>query len=219
MTSQGKNPLPSTGQPITANPHPSSAAVVRSELPIFRFGLRHLLSFFAVLSTLLTVIVSSPGATAVAVLLLALVVVAHLFSTALGSQLRRHANRAIEQSPGRGSDGDVKKAIAYSSSDFAAIRPPLPRSPWHGRGSTPLPWRPRLVVATAILGGAMSTLFLATMFDQHASPAGIAVGAVSVAVLGGWFAFVGSSFYGIVRHGFRDAMAEQRGDQARHSGK
>ena len=44
-------------------------------------------------------------------------------------------------------------------------------------------------------------LVLAVMNDRQTSPAGIAVGSISIAVVAGWFAFVGYSFYGVFRHG------------------
>lgn len=180
------------------------AGSVAEDLPLFRFGLRQLLFLVTVASLLLTGIVSSHGVTALALVLATLVVVLHLFSTALGTQLRWHANRALAH------DANPHEAI-----DFARRSPPRPlsRSPWHGRGSTPLPWLRRLVVAMSLAGGALGALLLTASIGHRTSLAGIVVGSVSIAVVTGWFAFLGCSFYCVFRHGLRDAMADDPRDQ------
>jgi hypothetical protein len=78
-----------------------------------------------------------------------------------------------------------------------------------------LPWLPRIIVAGVILGGILGASLLGLTIGHRTTLAGVAVGGISSAVLGGWFAFVGGSFYGIFRHGLRDAIAEQRKDERR----
>jgi Na+-transporting methylmalonyl-CoA/oxaloacetate decarboxylase gamma subunit len=182
-----------------------------AELPLFSFGLRQLFWFVAVASTLMTAIVSVQGLTAVALLLAALVVVVHVLSTAIGSRLRAHANRELTSGP---HDDAVDAARSAARSAVAAIQN-SGRSPWHGRGSTVLPWLPRLIVAGVFLGGIVGGIFLTATIGHRTSPASILVGSASSAVLGGWFAFLGGSFYGIFRHGVREALSEQRKDESR----
>jgi len=165
-----------------------------TELPLFRFGLRQLLVCFTLACLLMAAMAIVHAMTAMVLLLATLVVGLHLFSTALGSQLRAHANQPCDrQTP-------------------AANRPktdtqqPATRSPWHVRQSTPLPWLPRLVLAASLLGGAAGVVLLSGTIGDRTSTAGIAVGSISLAVVAGWFAFVGYSFYGVFRHGLRDAM-------------
>jgi hypothetical protein len=181
------------------------------DLPLFRFGLRHLLFFVAIVSLLLAVVVSSHGVTALALLVAAMVVVLHLFSTLLGTQLKEHANRTLNQNVlGDGFDGHAKRTANRS---FAtAISQTPARSPWYDRGSTPLPWVPRLVVVMAFLGGAVGAGVLVVTIGNRTSLTGILVGAASIAVVTGWFAFLGGSFYGIFRHGFLEAIAEHKKD-------
>lgn len=174
------------------------------DLPLFRFGLRQLLFFVTAVSLLLAGIVSSRGIAAAALLLATMVVVLHLFSTVLGTQLRSHANRAL---------ADDARAHKANRSAKTHVSRPLSRSPWHGRGSTPLPWLPRLIVAISLFGGVLAALLLIATIGHRTSAAGIAVGSASIAVVSGWFAFLGGSFYGIVRHGLREAMANERRDQ------
>jgi hypothetical protein len=194
-----------------AEPHPADA--VGNDLPLFRFGLRQLLFFVAVVSLLLALVVSSHGVTAMALLVLVMVVTVHLFGTALGTQLRSHANRTLTHY-GRGTAADVLAQKAAIRSLPVTIPRTLSRSPWYDRGSTPLPWVPKLVVATAILGGAVGAVLIAATIGYRTSLTGILVGSASVAVVSGWAAFLGGSFYGIFRHGFREAVAQHNKDSA-----
>jgi hypothetical protein len=194
----------------------SGVASERVDLPLFRFGLRQLFWFVAVVSTLLTAIVLSHGVTALALVLAALVVAAHVFSTALGSRLRWHANQArassLEPGPTTGSTAahtQLHGASAVPLTSSAA------QSTWHVRGGASLPWLPTLIIAGVLTGGFAGSVLLTMTIGHRTSPAGILVGGVSLAVLGGWLAFLGGSFYGIVRHGVREAVSEHRNDEAR----
>jgi hypothetical protein len=204
--------LPPTGIPPRAGE--SIAGGGPAELPIFRFGLRQLFWFIAVVSTLLAAIVSAQGVTALALLLAALVVAAHILSTAIGSQLRSHADQALAVTQSN-KPHDDSRSVA-NRSKIEAIQSAA-RSPWHGRGSTALPWLSRLIAAGALAGGTAGGLLLFATIGHRTSLAGIVVGSISLAVLGGWFAFLGGSFYGIFRHGVREALAEQRKDESRHN--
>jgi hypothetical protein len=164
--------------------------------------MRQLLWFIAGVSTLLAGIVSANGVTAFALLMAALIVTAHVFSTALGSRLRSDADQSLIWDAER-SRNNCDRAVA-----------PATRSPWHGRGSTALPWLPGVIVAGAAVGGFAGAILLLLTIGTHTSPAGVAVGSISLAVLGGWVAFLGGSFYGIFRHGLRDALSEQQKDEA-----
>jgi hypothetical protein len=141
-------------------------------------------------------------------LLAAFVVLFHVFSTALGTQLRWHANRTRGQDP-------LPVAWTTPTDHGVANATPQPRSPWHSRRSTPLPWLVRLIATSSMLGAIIGALLLSGFVGDHSSPAGIIVGSMSVAVVAGWAAFVGYSFYGVVRHGLRDATAEDHRDQLR----
>jgi hypothetical protein len=177
------------------------------DLPLFRFRLRQLLAFVTLLSLLMAAMATSSELTAAVLLLATLVVSLHLFSTALGSQLRCHANRTLSRR--------AAKPAADTTTAHALPRSlqPQPRSPWHERRSTPLPWLLRWIAAASLLGAIVGALLLSGIVGHRSSLAGIAVGSVSLGVVAGWLAFVGYSFYGVFRHGVRDAMAEDRRDQ------
>jgi hypothetical protein len=183
------------------------------EPPLFRFDLRQLLWFVAILSGLLAAVVSLPGLIAAALLLAALVVSAHILSTAIGTRLRAQTDKA--QRLGECIDESGKVAGAHvDSGRRPAMYLPLKRSPWHHRGSTALPWLPKLILTGSLAGGVAGAIVLAATIGHRTSAAGIVVGSVSLAIVGGWFAFLCGSFYGIFRHGLHDALVEQRKDES-----
>jgi hypothetical protein len=181
------------------------------DLPLFRFGLRQLFLFVTATSALFAALASSHGLAALVVLLAVIVVIAHVSATALGSRLRSKADREhVFESAERLPIESIASA-AERSRRVADVQAG-PRSPWHARGTTVLPWLKRLVIVAIACGGLGGAAYPAITIGYRTSPAGVLVGGISVAVLCGWFAFLGGSFYGVFRHGFRDAAAEQSND-------
>jgi hypothetical protein len=182
--------------------------------PLLRFGLRQLFIFVAAISALLAAIASTSGLTALVLMLAATIVVMHVFATAVGTKLQSRAEQ--ERLRDLAAQQRANESISVASERSAklqAIRS-APRSPWHGRGCTYLPWLSRLIAGAVAVGGLAGALLLGGMIGHRPSPEGIIVGAVSCAVLGGWIAFLCGNFYGVFRHGFREALAEQQKDQA-----
>jgi hypothetical protein len=185
---------------------PSSA-----DAPLFRFRLRQLFLAFAALSAVFAAVALSHGMAGPAILLAIVVVFMHVFATSLGTKLRdqsddQYAFEAANQMP----TGAIASAQERSAR-LLAIRSQA-RSPWHARGATALPWLRALVIFAFAAGAITGSSYLAATIGYRTSPAGIVVGGISVAVLFGWFAFLFGSFYGVFRHGFREAA-----DQARDS--
>jgi hypothetical protein len=199
----------STDAQIQNRAEPSPVGDDRRDLPMCRFGLRQLLVFVAIVCLVLGAIVISGGVAALALLLGAMVILFHLFSTALGSHLRWHASQKLAQNGGRSvlSDSDGHAGVSRAPQPR-----PFSRSPWHGRGSTPLPWLPKFVIAMSLLGGAIGSALLTLVIGDRTTPSGIFVGTISIAVVMAWFAFLAGSFYAILRHGFSDAIAEYKND-------
>jgi len=201
--------------------HEQNAAILRpfqppsaadcDDVPLLHFGLRQLLLFVAAMSALFAALASSSGLVALVILLAVVVVTLHVLATALGTRLRARADREHNfEAPDRLPIGSIASA-SERSVRLAAVRSG-PRSPWHARGTTVLPWLRRLVVAAIACGGIIGAAYLAITIGYRTSPAGVFVGGLSVAVLFGWFAFLLGNFYGVFRHGFRDALAEQQQD-------
>lgn len=184
------------------------------ETPLFRFGLRQLFLFVAAVCALLAALAASSGLTSLILLLAVAVVVMHVFATALGTKLQSRTEQA--QLRLQAAQPEINESSTSASEQTAKLRAirSAPRSPWHGRGCTYLPWLPRLVIGAMLVGGLVGGISLGGAIGHRTSLEGIIVGAVSFAVLGGWISFLGGNFYGVFRHGFREAIAEQQKDQA-----
>jgi hypothetical protein len=128
----------------------------------------------------------------------------HVLATAIGSRLRDRADREAISVTAAATLNDRPERLA-------SLRG-APRSPWHSRGGTVLPWLTQLIIAAVVFGGVVGAAYLAITIGYRTSPAGVIVGGVSVAVVCGWIAFLSGSFYGVFRHGFREALAEQQKD-------
>lgn len=189
---------------------PSVAGTRPPELPVLKFSLRHLLAFVAVLCVLLAGVVGSNGMTSMVFLLAALVVALHVTGTALGSRLRAHADQQ------RAWDAAHGVSVAGASASTAARSTRSAASPLYGRHSA-LRWLPLLVAGGALLGTVGGAVLLALTTGHRSGAIGIAVGAISLGVVGGWFAFLGTSFWTILRQGWREAVSHQRQDEARRA--
>jgi hypothetical protein len=196
-------------QPIRA-PAAFERPRVSDDPQLFRFRLRQILLFVAFVSLLLAAIVSSSGLTAAVLILATLVIVFHVLSTSLATQLRSHTDRSIAQ---RAATHEHDEAEAVPVKRATHENPP--RSPWHGRGSTPLPWLTRLIAAAMAVGGIAGAALLSLIIGRETSAAGIMVGSLSLAVVAGWIAFVGYSFVNVFRHGLKAASADERRDHLR----
>jgi hypothetical protein len=177
----------------------SAPAASPPESSLFRFRLRHLLLFVAAVSLLLAGLVTLQGIPAIAFLLATLVVTFHVFSTALGSRLRSSTDR-------------------QQSGEFARPRQPLARQnmplPWYGCDGGSVPWIPRLIATAMFFGGCLGAGFLSLTVGHQTSVAGLVLGSISFAAISGWFAFLMGNFYATFRRGLREALANERKDQA-----
>jgi hypothetical protein len=205
--------------PVSAESHTDLRAEqhrlpVPADPPLFQFGLRQLLLFVTAICVLLSAMASSSGLTSLILLLAVAVVVMHVFATALGTKLQsRIEQERLRREATQPTLYESRARATEQSAKLQAIRSG-PRSPWHGRGSTYLPWLPRLVVSAMVIGGLVGGVLLGGMIGHRTSIEGIIVGAASFAVLGGWTSFLCGSFYGVFRHGFREALAEEQRNQA-----
>jgi membrane protein implicated in regulation of membrane protease activity len=179
---------------------------------LFRFRLRHLLLFVAAVSTLMAGLVTFRGIPAVGFLLAALVVAFHVFGTALGSRLRSNADRARA----RANSSQAETAGRGGKCDHRSVTPEteIVQPPWYARGGVPLPWISRLTAIAVCLGGCLGAVLLTLTVGHRTSAAGLVLGAMSLATLSGWFAFLGGNFYANVRRGLREALDDQRHGEA-----
>lgn len=180
------------------------------QLPVLRFRLRHLFwctTGIAVLLAALILCSRADGGLPLGLLLAVIAVLLHLGGTAIGTQLRSHANerRAWEAARQRSGVADDHPPMATAAT---VSMPPGRRSPLHGH-QKPLRRLPLFILAGAIIGGCLGVILLTITIGSRTTPAGIAVGATSTAVLGAWIAFVAASSWTIMRQGWRDAVSDE----------
>jgi hypothetical protein len=153
----------------------------------------------------------APGGAAFLLLLMSAILALHVLATAIGHRLRQRSDQQHVFESSERLPVDAIASISERSIGLAAVRT-APRSPWHRRGATTLPWLTQIVMIASISGGIVGASYLAITIGYRTSPAGVIVGGISVAVVCGWIAFLAASFYGVFRHGFREALAEQQKD-------
>jgi hypothetical protein len=168
-----------------------------------RYSLRHLFWLVTAVSILFAAVACFPiSLTSIAVLLAVTVVALHLLSTAVGSHLRAEADRESAANGQEFPEGAmVSQSIAAQLSESGS------HSVFRQR-HRPVRRLLLLVAIGAVVGGVIGGAVLEFAVGSHATPMGIAVGAVSTAVVGGWCAFLGGCFWAILREGWRDAVAE-----------
>lgn len=165
---------------------------------VLRYSLRQLFWFVAVLSVTLAVLVAlrGPSSAQLAMLLACLVVAIHLFSTALGTRLRNHSDELYVWRSFQPTDN-----MLANQGLAAATSPSLLHCRGGKHGGVPL-W----TALGVVVGGVLGAIALAATVSERATVS-IAVGAISTAVLGGWFAFLGASFWSVLRQSWRDAAS------------
>jgi hypothetical protein len=198
---------------VNAPPKNSAELSPEPQLPALRFSLRYLLWIVTAVCVVLAALVSisQNGLLAMALLLAVMAVLLHVSGTAIGSRLREHADerRAWEVSRGGRTDFEIAPPVSAARLIDLELRA---RSPLHGHGRAHHRLRACLV-AGAIVGGCLGVVGLTIAMGDRTSPAGIAVGAVSTAVIGAWLAFVAANSWAIFRQGWRDAVMEHGPDE------
>lgn len=172
---------------------------------LFRFGLRNLLLSMGGLSVLFAAMSAFGGMLALALLLLALVVAAHVLSTFVGTRLRdgSTAASAWEAANGRRSP-EPYLAVNTPHLKRGANEQETVRH-LHGRGFF-VRW---VVCAVAMCGLAASAVCAVLLFDFLGPKAGVAAivaAAVAAGVLAAWAAFLALGFYIILRRAWREAV-------------
>jgi hypothetical protein len=180
------------------------------DLPLFRLCLRDLLVYTTFLCLVLAGMMLTKGAGAAAVLLAAMVVAAHVLSTALGSRLRGSSARQPFDVPVDGELHPNSTQIADRVTFHVAHR-----SSWHGHQQAGRRRVHLVILAGSLCGGITGAVLLFATISDRTSLVGVLVGAISLAVLGGWLAFLGANFYMTFRHGLREAILEQQRDESR----
>jgi hypothetical protein len=114
----------------------------------------------------------------------------HVAGNAIGTSLRQEVNREL---------------AAERPQPVAPARERVATSPSRLRERTPLGWMVLLLTGVgAALGGSLGSLAYAYWTDVNT--AGLIVGSISAAILGGFFGFLASSFSKIIFRAWRQAL-------------
>jgi hypothetical protein len=170
--------------------------------PLLHFGLRQFLAFVSGIALLLGAMAMIRGGWAVALAFGAAMVAAHVSATFIGTRLRESSRRGERARIERGGEGEefAGRFGRLSPAELAALTAtPLAR---HERA----PLRTLLAAASGLLLGAfLGAMGLPLLAGPDANGAGIAVGAVSVGVMGAWLALLAAHFWSVTRRTWRDA--------------
>lgn len=175
----------------------------RPQAILFRFGLRSMLLCVGLLSVLFAAMSAVGGMPALALLLVAMVVAAHVLSTFVGTRLRDGATFECPTAAEGVRAGEHASAAADHRSQFVAAERDQSRH-LQGRGSL-VPRVLWLVAAGSLVGAGGFAALIMEFFWPKIGVAAIVAGVVAAGILGGWIVFLGFSFYVISRRAWREA--------------
>ena len=187
----------SEGLSITAAPEPvATPADTAAEPPRpFQFGLRSMFAGVAVLSVLFAVMGALGMVWSVILVWFLLLVVAHVTANAWGTRAGRRGARS--------------QPVDVPDERLVPLRHPGHLT-FEGAArlrETKRPGWPMFVVtaAGALSGGALASTALMLLSLERAGYAGVVVGAISAAAVGGFLGFLASSFLDVAGHAWQEA--------------
>jgi hypothetical protein len=172
-----------------------------------RFGLRQLFFFFSIATVLSAALAQVGGVWPIVIGCAAALVAAHVFGTFLGTRLR-DTSAEVQQWKRRAGSPDRDEPVALPQPvRFDELRLPA---------ATPLAsyeqihrWCPVCIVAGSLLGLVLGAIGIYSAGGDKVTWFGLAMGAVSCGVIGAWAALLGTNFWTISRHAFRQASKEE----------
>ncbi len=180
------------------------------EPQLFRFGLRQLFAFVSGAVVLVGVMAMAGGSWAPTIGFLAALVAAHVLATSVGTRLR-DTSSDIQQwkagRPGASADppprtGPASPAVAMSASSLARHEE--------------TPRRSLSAALTGLIAGAsLGAAGMPFVAGSQATPAGLALGAVSCGVICAWLALLVANFWTIARGAWREARMASGGYPAK----
>lgn len=182
----------------------------RPQVTLLRFSLRRMLFYVGLLCVLFATVAATDGLLLMALLLVVLVGGAHVLSTFVGTRLRD------------GSTATSGWEAAYGlrpSEPYLAVNQPRTRRGGDRRPTArqlqergPVVRRLSLLVASgSLIGVGGSVWLMVATFWPRIGTVAILAGGLASAILGGWIAFLGCSFFGITRRAWREAVEDTEG--------
>lgn len=199
----------SDGLSITVEPEPAATpADASAELARpFQFGLRSMFAGVAMLSALFAVMGAVGMVWSVILVWFLLLVVAHVTANAWGTRAsRRGARSQTIEVPGEG-PAPIRHPGHLTFEGAARLR------------ETRRPGWPMFVVtaAGAVAGGTLASTALWLLNLERAGYAGVVVGGISAAAVGGFLGFLASSFLDVAGHAWQEAAQAGAPPKQTHS--
>jgi hypothetical protein len=186
---------------------PANGAQIR-EPNLMRFGLRHLFIVFSLAAVMFALMATMGGAWPIVISSLAALIAAHLFGTALGTRLRDTSSE-VQQWKSRPGSPDADEPVAPPQPvRVNELRLPVttPLASFEKVGR----WRRCCIAAGAAAGACLGLAGILIAGQGDVTLPGLALGAASCSILGGWTALLAVNFYSIARHTLRQATSEPR---------
>jgi len=173
------------------------------EPQLFRFGLRRLFFFVSGATAFIALLASCEGVWPWVILFSATLVAAHVLGNAVGTRLRDSSRDVQIWKAGRPSRDRDEPVATRQPVPWAELSLPVGTPlALHGTSS----WRRNgAVAAGAVLGLALGASGIHLSVGDDVTWIGLAVGSISCAVMGGWFALLATNFCVILRHAWRHA--------------
>lgn len=188
-------------------PPPGAPPAVR-EPHLFRFGLRQMFACFSGATALIAAMAVVGGGWAATLGFSAALVAAHVLATSVGTRLRDSSREIQLWNAGRlGATPDGPPSAAALAPADAASLPASTLAKFEIA-----PWRSIVAGALGlVVGGALGASAMPFIAGPQTSLAGLAVGAASCGVIGGWLALLLANFWAIARRAWRDANGVSSG--------
>lgn len=177
------------------------------EPQLFRFGLRQLFLFVAGCSALLGLLVYTEGVWPWVIGSFTALVVAHVFSTVIGTRLRDHSPE-LQQWQTYRTDGGDRPAIGVGPRAISAGELP-PATPLATSREVSR-WRLVVVIAGMTIGMIAGGCIILQTTTGPLTWSEVAIGSAACGVLSGWFAYLAGSFGFTSRHALKHATSEDR---------
>lgn len=179
------------------NAAPTDRQSPRTGLQPGQFGLRFLLLLMLGASVLFAILGAVGPVAKLGIIWLLVMVMGHVWATAVGTHLRRQRSDLVDD------DGPPPERVALSVTPQRSTA-----AQGHLHMSTRLGRRPLVVgCAGAVLGGSVGAVLLSLTYWDRASYAGLVLGTLCLAALGGFLAFLATSFLQVALRSLREAAA------------
>jgi hypothetical protein len=201
-----KGSMSTAPKSVVAVDHRAPPAPER-EPNLARFGLRQLFFFFSAATVLSAALAQVGGVWPIVIGCAVALVVAHVFGTFLGTRLRDTSAevqhwKCRPGSPDRDEPVALPQPVRFDEIHLPATTPLASYEQLHR-------WCHVCIAAGSAIGFMLGGIGIYIAGGDEVTWFGLAMGAVSCGVIGAWAALLGTNFWTISRHAFRQASKEK----------